>query len=152
TSFVPEYVVVKRMGDIKEGTGMESGGNGTYPTGLPCGVVCNACFLQPTPSPTPTPVITPTPTPTPPATPLPDQTPTPTMPPMPIKCDTICFRSAMYFQLRLDYLPNGSILIGGVNLNNPVSIQRSKDAIRVALMGGPGPLQQLNQQYVATQL
>lgn len=69
-----------------------------------------------------------------------------------MKCDTICFRDPIYFQLRLNYLPGGSILIGGFNLNNPVSIQRSKDQIRNALMGGSGPLQQLNQQFVATQL
>jgi len=71
---------------------------------------------------------------------------------MPIKCDTICFRSSTYFLLRLDFLPSGSILIGGVNLNNPVSVLRNKDQIRLALQGGAGPLQKLNQQFVATQL
>lgn len=71
---------------------------------------------------------------------------------MPIKCDTICYRDSSFFLLRLDYLPNGSILIGGVNFNNPVSIQRSKDQIRIALQGGGGPLGQINQQFVATQL
>ena len=71
---------------------------------------------------------------------------------MPMKCDTICFRTSTYFLLRLDYLPGGSILIGGANLNNPVSILKSKDLIRNALQGGAGPVQKLNQQYVATQL
>jgi hypothetical protein len=71
---------------------------------------------------------------------------------MPIKCDTICYRPPSYLLLRLDYLPNGSILIGGVNLNNPVSIQRSKNQIRIALEGGSGPLQRINQQFVATQI
>jgi hypothetical protein len=69
-----------------------------------------------------------------------------------MKCDTICFHNSTYFLLRLDYLPGGSIIVGGSNLNNPVSILRSKDLIRTALQGGSGPLQQLNQQYVATQL
>ncbi|MCI0745877.1 MAG: hypothetical protein L0Y58_10770, partial [Verrucomicrobia subdivision 3 bacterium] len=59
TSFVPQFVVVKRMGATQEGTGMESGGQGTFATGLPCGVVCNGCFLQPTPQTTPTPTPTP---------------------------------------------------------------------------------------------
>ncbi|MCI0661087.1 MAG: hypothetical protein L0220_08435, partial [Acidobacteria bacterium] len=94
--------------------------------------------------PTPTATVAPTQTPSP--------TPTPTPAPMPIKCDTICFRNSTYFLLRLDFLPNGSILIGGVNLNNPVSIQRSKDQIRIALQGGSGPLQRINQQFVATQM
>jgi hypothetical protein len=71
---------------------------------------------------------------------------------MPVKCDTICFRNSTYFLLRLDLLPNGSILIGGVNLNNPISIQRNKDQIRSALLGGTSPLHKLNQQFTTLQL
>src|SRR5262249_24772434 len=127
TSFVPHFVVVKRMGEEQEGPGMQTGFLGTFPTGLICGVVCNGCFEQPPPpTPTPPPTATPTPTATVAPTPTPEPTPTPTPAPMPIKCDTICFRSSTYFLLRLDFLPSGSILIGGVNLNNPVSILRNK--------------------------
>ncbi len=146
TSFVPQYVVVIRKGDEQEGQSIQSGGAGLYPTGAVCEMVCNGCFQQPTPSPTPTPTPTVAPTET------PEPTPTPTPGPMPIKCDTICFHNSAYFLLRLDYLPGGSILIGGVNLNNPVSILRSKDAIRNALDGGPTPMDKLNEQFVPLQL
>lgn len=147
TSFVPTGVIVKRMGDEVEGVGLSTHFQGLYPTGLLCTQVCNGCFPQPTPSPTPTP---PPPTPTP--TPTPEPTPTPTPPPMPIKCDTICFRSHLHFLNRIDNLPNGSILIGGVNVNAPINIQRNKEKVRQALFGGLSPLQQINQQFVATQI
>lgn len=72
---------------------------------------------------------------------------------MPFKCDTICFRSPESYLLRINnFLPNGSILIGGVNLNNPVSIQRSREQIKIALLGGSGAMQQMNKQFVATQM
>ena len=132
TSFAPQYVVVKRMGNEAEGNGIYNGGNGTYPTGLICNSVCTGCFLQPTPTPSPTP--------------------TPTPPPMPIKCDTICFRSPSFYLLRLNYLPNGSILISGVNFNNPISIQRSKDQIRIALQGSGTGMLNLNREFVAMQI
>jgi hypothetical protein len=43
-------------------------------------------------------------------------------------------------------------MIGGVNVNALINIQRNKDKIRTALLGGTTPLQQINQQFVATQL
>lgn len=136
TSFAPQYVVVKRMGNEVEGNGIYNGGLGTYPTGLICESICTGCFLQPTPTPTPTPSPTPTPTP----------------PPMPMKCDTICFRSPSYYLLRLNYLPNGSILISGLNFNNPVSIQRSKEQIRIALQSQGTGMAEINREFVAMQL
>lgn len=72
---------------------------------------------------------------------------------MPFKCDTICFRDSVQWLLTPEIRwPNGAILIGGVNFNNPVSIQRSSNQVRQALQGGAGPLQQLNQQYVTLQM
>jgi hypothetical protein len=80
-----------------------------------------------------------------------------TMPPEPGKCATLCFRSPQYFLLNSNRLPRGSVIVGGVNMNKPVST--SHVAVRLALQGGspfgtshPTPLQQLNRQYVAAQL
>jgi hypothetical protein len=75
------------------------------------------------------------------------------MPPMPVKCDTVCYRSIQYYLTNgMNRLPNGAILIGGTNFNNPVSIQRNKELIMQVLQGGTGPLQMLNKQFVAMQL
>lgn len=72
---------------------------------------------------------------------------------MPFKCDTICFRAASYWQLApLSRWPNGAILVGGVNFNNPISIQRNESLIRQVLAGGPGAVQQLNKEFVALQM
>jgi hypothetical protein len=52
-------------------------------------------------------------------------------------------------------LPNGTVLIGGVNFNVPVSIQARQGDVLFALQGGFGvlsPLQQLNRGFVAAQL
>lgn len=72
-------------------------------------------------------------------------------------CDTICFYSPQYYLMHLDSLPNGSVLIGGVNYNSPVNTNDRPD-IKMALQGnalGYGamtPLQQFNQEFVAAQL
>jgi len=71
---------------------------------------------------------------------------------MPIKCDTVCFRSASDWLQRLNRLPNGAILIMGINFNNPISIQRNVQAIQQALQNGATPMQQLNREFVALQL
>ncbi|MDX2040438.1 MAG: hypothetical protein SF097_04275 [Acidobacteriota bacterium] len=63
----------------------------------------------------------------------------------------ICFRSSEYFLLNLNRLPGGSVLIGGVNYNAPVSTANVQ-AIKLALQGGTAPLQRLNQEFVAAQL
>lgn len=81
-------------------------------------------------------------------------------PGMTIKCEKICFRPPILCQIFLNKLPPGTILIGGINNNNPVNIQTNGTAIRNALFPCPGanpncpltPLQQLNQQFVAAQL
>lgn len=67
------------------------------------------------------------------------------------ECSAICFRSPLYFLLNLDRLPNGAVLIGGVNFNRPISTTNIR-AIEIALRGGTAPLQQLNQEFVAAQL
>ncbi len=75
-----------------------------------------------------------------------------TINPLIIDCNTICLRSAAYYSINLDRLPRGSIIVGGVNLNNPFQVQGNPLAVARALEGGSSPLQKLNQQYVATQL
>lgn len=87
----------------------------------------------------------------------PQSTPTPTPMSKSAKCDTICFRSPQYYLLNLGSLPRGTVLIGGVNNNQPVSISNTQ-AIALALRGSPTsnssltPLQRLNQEFVAAQL
>lgn len=88
--------------------------------------------------------------------PQPMPTPTPMMPKS-SKCDTICFRAPQYYLLNLDRLPRGTVLIGGINNNQPVSSSNTQ-AIALALRGrvtGTLPLtspQRLNQEFVAAQL
>jgi hypothetical protein len=67
------------------------------------------------------------------------------------KCISICFRSPEYYLLNLKRLPRGSVFIGGVNFNSPVSTTNVQ-AIRLALVGGATPLQRVNQEYTALQL
>lgn len=71
---------------------------------------------------------------------------------MPIKCDTVCFRSDRDWLFRLNRLPNGTLLIMGYNFNNPVSIQRNVQAIQSALQSGLTPMQDLRREFVALQL
>lgn len=72
-----------------------------------------------------------------------------------IKCDTICFRSPILCQIFFNALPAGTILISGVNSNNPINIQTNSTLIRNALIPCPisfctlTPLQYFNQQFVA---
>ena len=73
-----------------------------------------------------------------------------------VKCDTICFRAPQYYLLNLNRLPGGTVLIAGVNGNQPVGTYNTS-AIGQALQGRPGvgaltPLQRLNQEFVAAQL
>jgi hypothetical protein len=71
---------------------------------------------------------------------------------MPIKCDTVCFRDDRDWLLRLNRLPNGTLIIMGYNFNNPVSIQRNVQAIQNALQVGLTPMQDLRREFVALQL
>ena len=75
-----------------------------------------------------------------------------TINPLTLNCDTVCLRSAAYYSINSDRLPRGSVLIGGVNFNKPILIQNHIIIIQSALNGGLSPLEQLNQQFVATQL
>jgi len=75
--------------------------------------------------------------------------------PLPIvslSCQTTCFQSATYYTININRLPSGSIIIGGVNFGNPVSIQSSLLDVRRVLRGGVDPMAILNQQYVAAQI
>ncbi|MFN0108119.1 MAG: hypothetical protein ACKVZH_04630 [Blastocatellia bacterium] len=67
------------------------------------------------------------------------------------ECNTICYRSPQYFKLNLKSLPRGTVFIGGVNFNQPVSTT-DKQTLGLALRGGFTPLQQFNQEYVTAQL
>jgi hypothetical protein len=76
-----------------------------------------------------------------------------------VECHSTCFRSSEYFLLNLNRLPRGSVLVGGVNFNAPISIRNNVRAIQFALQGGNGlgvgtltALQRLNQEFVAAQL
>ncbi len=69
-------------------------------------------------------------------------------------CVGVCLRSAEYY-LKTNRLPKGTVLIHGVNFNQPVST--SSTAVQLALRGNSGagsltPIQRFNQQYVAFQL
>ena len=70
-----------------------------------------------------------------------------------VDCQVICLQSPQFYSLQnANRLPRGFIFIGGVNFNNPVSVQNNVDDVRRALQGGTSSLQQLNQGYVALQL
>lgn len=69
-----------------------------------------------------------------------------------LSCQTTCMQSAAFYVININRLPAGDVIIGGVNFNNPVSIQNNLIDVRRALRGGTSPLAMLNQQYVATQI
>ncbi len=97
---------------------------GGYPSGLPCRAEC----------------------------PFPDpNVPNPDPPGNGGDCNAICFRSPQYFLLNLDRLPHGTVLVGGMNFNRPISTTNIR-AMEMALRGGSTPLQQFNQEFVAAQL
>ncbi|MDX2034801.1 MAG: SdrD B-like domain-containing protein [Blastocatellia bacterium] len=73
-------------------------------------------------------------------------------PGMPKKCDTICWRPTQYFITFIRNLPGGTVLIPGVNANNPIGIQQNLNTIRTALQGGSAPSQKLSKEYVTAQL
>lgn len=132
TSVVVTDIVVNRnhmTGDENNpGIGLLRRLRGGFPTGLPCKADC----------------------------PFP---PEPPLPPIPNpgdggeggECNTICYRSPQYFRLNINRLPHGTVIIGGVNFNRPVSTTDQR-AMNMALRGGFTPLQQLNQEFVAAQL
>ncbi len=67
-------------------------------------------------------------------------------------CQAVCFQAPQYYVLNMSRLPNGSILIAGVNFNQPVSIQDNLADVKRALQGGRSTLSQLNAEYVAAQI
>ncbi|HZS09744.1 MAG TPA: hypothetical protein VFD58_33265 [Blastocatellia bacterium] len=78
----------------------------------------------------------------------------------PLKCQTICFGSPLFFRnsITRGTLPDGLILLPGVNFNNMVSVGANDDAIDLILRGGStfgvtlSPVQRFNQEFVAAQL
>lgn len=69
-----------------------------------------------------------------------------------LNCQVICFQSSLYYVININRLPQGYVIIGGTNYNNPVPIQTNLTDVRRALRGGVDPMAQLNQQYVAAQV
>lgn len=132
TSVVVTDIVVNRNrtpGDENlVGVGLLKNVRGGFPTGIPCKADC----------------------------PFPDQE--PPLPPQPNpgggqggECNTICYRSPQYYKLNINNLPRGTVIIGGVNYNRPISTTDTR-RMELALRGGFTPLQQLNQEFVAAQL
>jgi hypothetical protein len=134
TSLLFSDIIVNRntvAGDVgRAGTGLIGGLTGGFPTGQPCAAVCAACLP-----------------------PLPEV-------PAPVKCDTICFRSAEYWLLhKLQCPPGGVVYAYGFygNLGIGTGDQRTLELI---LRGSPfgfglnrlTPIQRFNQQYVTAQL
>jgi len=135
TSVVVTDFVVNRNrvpGDENNaGTGLLRRLPGGFPTGFPCKTECPF---------TPEPPLPPTP-------PVPNSG----LPGDGGDCNAICYRSPQYFLLNIDRLPNGTVLIAGVNGNLPVSTT-NKRMMGIALKGGYTPTQQFNQEFVAAQL
>lgn len=134
TSVVFTDIVVIRnrvAGDENNpGAGLLRNLRGGFPTGLPCKAEC----------------------------PFPPEPPNPPLPPAPNpgggagdECNAICYRSPQYFKLNMNHLPRGTVVIAGVNGNNPVSTTNTK-ALGLALSGGFTTVQKLNQEFVAAQL
>lgn len=80
-------------------------------------------------------------------------------------CFSACFRSPQYYWLNLERLGDrignrdASVVIGGVNYNQPISVASNLGLIRVVLQGiafpglsPPTPLARLNQEFLAAQL
>lgn len=132
TSVVITDIVVNRNavpGDENlKGVGLLRSVLGGFPTGIPCKPNCPYSIQEPPAPPQPNPGGG-----------------------QGGECNTICFRSPQYFKLNIDSLPRGTVIIGGVNYNRPISTT-DKRRIEMALRGGFTPLQQLNQEFVAAQL
>ncbi|MBI3427720.1 MAG: HYR domain-containing protein [Acidobacteria bacterium] len=76
--------------------------------------------------------------------------------PAPVKCDTFCWRSPQWWLLNPRRIPQGNVLISGVNGNLSVSTDNLQTILR-ALQGNPTGFsltasQRFNQEYVAAQL
>jgi hypothetical protein len=71
---------------------------------------------------------------------------------MPIKCDTVCWRSSLYLLNNTNSWPGGSVLAAGYNNNNPIAIQNNTNTIRLILQGGMSAAQRLNREFVTAQM
>lgn len=74
-----------------------------------------------------------------------------TLEPLTPSCSTICLASSQYYLRTLNRLPNGAVLISGVNYNTPVNTDNTT-AMRSALDGGNSAQDRFNAQFVALQL
>ncbi len=133
TSIVFTDIVVNRNrvpGDENNpGLGLLGRLRGGYPTGFPCKAEC--------PFPTDN---------------IPDpQIPNPDPPGGGDQCNAICYRSPQYFRLNINSLPQGTVLVAGMNNNRPMSTTDRRGML-IALRGGYTVQQQLNQEFVAAQL
>ncbi len=74
----------------------------------------------------------------------------------PLKCDTFCWHSPQWWLLNPRRIPQGNVLISGVNGNQSVSTD-NRDVIHQVLQGNPTgfgltPMQRFNQEYLTAQL
>ena len=70
----------------------------------------------------------------------------------PATCNTICLRSAKYYERNINRLPSGLVIIGGINANAPIQIQGNLTLIRSTLQDGGTPLTDLNREFLAIQI
>lgn len=71
---------------------------------------------------------------------------------MPVKCDSMCFRTPEYYQLKLNSVKPGTVFYGQGTLLVPVSIERNKDLILNLLQTRGTVQQEFNRQFLALQL
>ncbi len=70
----------------------------------------------------------------------------------PPTCNTICLRSAKYYERNTNRLPSGLVIIGGINANAPIPIQGNLGLIKSTLQDGGTPLSDLNREFLAIQI
>jgi hypothetical protein len=68
------------------------------------------------------------------------------------KCSTVCWRATSSFLGPFASFPGGTVLISGVNANNPVGIQQNMSAVRLALQGSGTGMKDFNRTFVTAQL
>lgn len=73
-------------------------------------------------------------------------------PPVSTKCSTVCWRATGFFLSPFASFPGGTVLISGVNANNPVGIMQNTSAVRLALQGSGTSMKDFNRTFVTAQL
>lgn len=133
TSLLFTDIIVNRTevaGDrARPDAGLIAGLTGGYPTGTLCAAQCPSC-LPPLP-----------------------------VTPVPVKCDTVCFRSAEYWLLHKLNFPPGGVLFTYGAVGSPVNTGDTK-TVELILRGSPfgfglnrlSPIQRFNQQFATFQL